>query len=118
MDGGDLLVLTENEISAAAGIALEAMSAMPPNADTLAGLPQRDAGGDFVDAAGDFVSRHARILQAGPDAFFDQSVAMADAARFNFDADLAGAGLGNGAVDHFQISVGLADLDGFHGEPF
>ena len=38
-DGGDFLVLAEHEIAAAAGFASEVMSAMPSDADALAGLP-------------------------------------------------------------------------------
>jgi hypothetical protein len=39
---------------------------------------------------------------------------MADSAGFDFDADLATGGLGNWTLDYFEISTGLADLNGFH----
>jgi hypothetical protein len=91
------------------------VSAMPAHADTLAGLPKNDVGADGVDAAGDLVSRYTRILKACPMAFFHKSVAVADAAGFDLDANLPASGFGDGAVDELEISTGLADLDGFHG---
>src|ERR1700690_128031 len=42
--GGDLLEFAVDEVSAAAGIALEAVSAMPSHADALAGLPESYVG--------------------------------------------------------------------------
>ena len=90
------------------------MASMPAHADALAGLPLRDSVADGIDAAGNFVSGNARVLDSGPVAFFYERVAVADAAGFNLDADLAASGLGNIAFDEFKISAGLADLDGFH----
>ena len=51
---------------------------------------------------------------SGPVSFFDQHVAVADAAGFDLDAHLAAGGFGDGALDDFEISSGFADLDGFH----
>jgi hypothetical protein len=39
---------------------------------------------------------------------------VADAAGFDFDADLITSGLGNGALNDFEVSTGFADLNGFH----
>jgi hypothetical protein len=55
-------------------------------------------------------------LQAWPGTFFDQSITVADAAGFHFDADLATGGFWDGAIDDFEISTGLADLNRFHGK--
>jgi hypothetical protein len=93
------------------------VSAVPTDADTLTGFPQSDVWADRIDASGDLVSGDAWIFQAWPDAFFDQSIAVANAAGFDFDADLATGGLGDWALDYFEISTGLADLDGFHRGP-
>jgi hypothetical protein len=39
---------------------------------------------------------------------------VTDAARFYLDADLTTSGLRNWAVDNFEASPGLADLNSFH----
>ncbi len=92
----------------------EVMAAVPAYADALAGFPVGNVGADGIDAAGDFVSGNARILDAGPMAFFHERVAVADAAGFDFNAHLGAAGFGNISFDQFEIAAGLADLDGFH----
>jgi hypothetical protein len=113
-DGGDFLVLAENEIAAAAGIAGKTVASVPPDSDALAGLPVGDVSADSIEAAGDFVPGDAWILDAGPIAFLYERVAVADAAGFDFNADLVSAGLGNVSFDEFEIAAGLADLDSFH----
>jgi hypothetical protein len=113
-DGGNFLVLAENEIAAAAGVASETMTAVPSDADALAGFPVRNVSTDSVDAAGDFVSGNAWILEAGPMAFSYERVAVADAAGFDFNPDLAAARLGNISFDEFEITAGFADLDSLH----
>ena len=90
---------------------------MPSQADPIPGLPERDVGAECVDASGNLVAGHARILNAGPVSLFHQRIAVADAAGLNFNAHLPAAGLRNGTLDDFKISTGLADLDGFHGRP-
>jgi hypothetical protein len=113
-DAGNFSELAENEIAAAAGIASETMAAVPSDADALAGFPVRNVGADSVDAAGDFVSGNAWILDARPMAFFCESVAVADAAGFDFNPDLGAAGFGNISFDEFEITSGFADLDSLH----
>src|SRR5271155_470191 len=98
-DPRNLLVLAENEITATAGIAGEIVATVPSDAYALAWLPIRDVSADSVDAAGNFVSGNARILEAGPDALLHEDVAMADAAGFDFDSDLGAAGFGNISFD-------------------
>jgi hypothetical protein len=93
---------------------VKSMAAVPSDADALAGLPVGNVGADGIDAAGDFVSGNARILDAGPVAFLYERVAVADAAGFDFNPDLAAGGLGNVSFDEFEITAGLADLDSFH----
>jgi hypothetical protein len=106
--------LAGNEFAAAAGFAGKAMAAMPTDSNALAALPVRDIGADGVDAAGDFVSRNARILDAGPMAFFHHGIAMANAAGFDFDADLVADGIGDGSFYEFEIASGFGYLDCFH----
>src|SRR4051812_37971871 len=105
---------TVDEIAAAAGIALEAVSAVPTDAHALARLPQSDFGADSIDKSGDLVAGNAWILQPRPHAFFYQRIAVADTARFHLDTHLSAARLGNGSFDDFEISTCFADLNGFH----
>jgi hypothetical protein len=60
------------------------------------------------------VSGYARILDAGPIAFLDQGVAVANAAGFDFNSHLVARGLGNISFDEFEIATGFADLYCFH----
>jgi hypothetical protein len=54
------------KLAAPAMIAIPTVPAMPTNADALAFLPRLNSFTDSVDDANHFVSRHARILKAGP----------------------------------------------------
>ena len=116
MEGCNLLVLTIDEIAAAAGFTREAMPAMPAHTNALGGLPLCYIGAYRVDAACNLGAGHTRILDSGPVAFFYQRIAVTNAAGFDLDADLAPRRLRNGAFDDFKISTGLADLNGFHGD--
>ena len=83
------------------------MSAMPAHADALAFFPWRDVVADRIDAPGDFVTRHTRILNSGPETFFDQHVAMANAARLHFHAHLSGPGSGMSRSTNSKSPPGL-----------
>jgi hypothetical protein len=63
---------------------------------------------------GNFVTRHARILKPGPETFFDQCIAVANAACFDLHAHLAGTWFGNVAFDEFPIATGFAYLCCLH----
>src|SRR3954467_3671795 len=80
---GDLLVFTKNEVTAPAGVADEAMPAMPADTNALARLPLRDVGANRVDPAGNFVAGNTRILQSGESRLLDDGVAVTDAAGFH-----------------------------------
>jgi hypothetical protein len=113
-DSGDFFLLAVNEVTAATGITSEIMTSVPSNADPLARFPVGYVGAHGIDAAGDFVSGNAWILEAGPMAFLYERIAVADATGFDFDPDLVARGFGNVSFDEFKITTGLADLDGFH----
>ena len=117
-DGGDLFELTQNEVAAAARVALEAVSAMPTNSHALAGLPQGDVSANGIDAPGNLVARHSRVLNSRPQPFFHERVAVTDAAGFHLDAHLPASGLRSWALDDFETTSRLADLDGLHANPF
>jgi hypothetical protein len=118
VNASDFLVLTVDEVPAAAGLTGETMSAMPANADALARFPLCDIGAHRIYASGDFMSGDARIFDAGPMTFFHQGIAVTNAARLDLDTNLATDWLGNRALNDFKVSTGLADLNGFHGERF
>jgi len=64
-DAGNFFELAEDELASTAGVAGEAMSAVPAYAHALAGFPLRDVCANRIDPAGDFMARDARILQSG-----------------------------------------------------
>jgi hypothetical protein len=115
-DAGNLFEPAVNEIAAAAGIAGETMASVPSDSGALAGFPVGNVSTDGVDAAGDFVAGNAWILNAGPMAFLYEDVAVADAAGFDFNPDLAAGGLGNVPFDEFEIAAGFVDLDSLHSQ--
>jgi hypothetical protein len=46
--------------------------------------------------------------------FFDERVAVTDAAGLDFNSNLIAAGLGNVSLDQFEIAARFADLNSFH----
>src|SRR5262245_52699953 len=92
------------------------MSAVPTDPDPLARLPKRNIGTDRVDSSRDFMSWHPWIFESGgPVTFFDEHIAVADAAGFHLDANLVMLWLGDGALADFKVSPRLRDLHDFHG---
>jgi hypothetical protein len=113
-DAGYFLILAVDEIATAAIVAGEVVTTVPPDSNALAGFPVRNVCADCVDAACDFVSGNARILKAGEQSFLYHSVAVADAAGFDFDPDLVAAGFGDRTLDEFKAPTRFADLNGSH----
>ncbi len=72
------------------------------DAHALTNFPFGDAGAEGFDAADYFVAGDARKLQAGIGAGYRGGVGVADAAGFDSDANLAGGGLGDGALYYFE----------------
>ena len=108
--------LAEDEIATPARVTLKTVAAVPSHSHPLAGLPQRNVGADRVDAPGNFVARHSRILNSRPEPFLYECVAVADTAGFHLEAHLPASRLWSWALDDFKSSSWLADLYGFHGE--
>jgi hypothetical protein len=90
------------------------VAAMPSDSHALTWLPIGDIGADGIDTARDFVSRNARIFKAGEMAFLHQRIAVADAASFNFYADLASARIRNISLYDLEITSSFADLRNLH----
>src|SRR6266576_1582958 len=85
--------------AAAALLAYEIMSAMPANADTLPAFPIRHAITDCMNASRDFMTRHTWILKPGPEAVFDNKIAVTNATRLHLHAHLSATWLRNFAFD-------------------
>ena len=84
------------------------MAAMPTYADALSLGPSSNVVTDRIDPSRDLVTRDTRILKPGPQTFFDQRVAMANAACLDLHAHLAGTWFGNVAFDEFPIATCFA----------
>lgn len=82
-DAGNFLVGAMDEISAAALQAGSVVATVPAYADALTLFPSGDAGADFVDDAGDFVTGRAGIGDAGEETVLDELLAEADAASLD-----------------------------------
>jgi len=86
------------------------MAAMPPHADSLTWAPCGHAFAEGVDPPRDFVTWDTRILNAGPQPFFNKEVAVTNATRLHFHADLSRAGFRNFTLDEFENSASSWDL--------
>src|SRR5712672_354253 len=101
-DAGDYGVEAIDDVTAAAGLAGAVFAAEEADAYSLTNFPFRDAGAEGFDAADYFVAGNAREFETGIGAGYGGGVGVADAAGFYADANLAGAGLGDGALYHFE----------------
>jgi histidine triad (HIT) family protein len=106
--------LTGHEITAAAGIAVTAVSAVPADPDPLAPHPSGNAFADRVDDSGDFMPGNPRIPDARPLSFPGQGIAVADAASFDLYAHVSGSGLCDLAFSKFKGTAGMTDLHDSH----
>jgi hypothetical protein len=97
---------TGGEFSAAAGTADRAVASDPADSNALAFGPVGYAFSQGIDDTGDFMARHAGIDQTGEKTFLGEKIAVADAAGFDFHADLAWAGIGDGSLHNFDGAVG------------
>src|SRR5579864_4520200 len=99
VDSGDFARGAHREIAAPALVAHKIVSAMPTNTNALTFVPVRNAISKRIDASGDFMSGYAWILKARPKSFFDENIAMTNAARFNFHTHLSRSWLRNFSLD-------------------
>src|SRR5207253_3606009 len=111
---GDFPTYAHGKISAPASITDQIVSAVPADTHTVAFFPLSNIGADSIDAAGDFMSRHSRVLKSRPETLFNQSIAVTDSACFHFHANLPGGRFGYIAFYQFPTSTGFPDLRRFH----
>jgi hypothetical protein len=90
------------------------MSTVPADADPLTACPLSNTAADCVDSSRDFMAWDSGKLKPGPKAVLDEHIAVANAARFHFDADLSGARLRDFAFHQLPIAARFADLGYFH----
>ena len=70
----------------------------PGDSDAIADADRVNARAEFFDARDDLVAGRNRFAQGLEFARGDVEIGAADAAGFNFEQNLAGAGLGDGQV--------------------
>jgi hypothetical protein len=87
---------------------------MPAYANTTAFFPRRHSRTEGIDAASDFVTWYARKLQAGPEPFLYQLIAVADPAGCHLYPHLPGTRLRNIAFDQLKITAWFANLGCCH----
>src|SRR5207253_11350232 len=110
----DFPIVAHGKISAPASITDQIVSAVPSDTHTVAFFPLSNIGADSIDAAGDFMSRHSRVLKPRPETLFNQSVAMTNAARLHFYTNLTRVRLWNIPFYQYPISTGFPDLRRVH----
>src|SRR6266567_4664204 len=113
-DASDLLRLARKQISAPAGIATPAVSAVPADSNALAWRPSGHSIADGIDGAGDLVPENARVLNPRPQAFLHEGIAVTYAARRDFDSDSSRRGLRYWPLDHFKRSLRTCKLCNTH----
>src|ERR1700727_890220 len=101
-------------LAAPAGIAVAAIASMPADTDALSRRPATHPLSNRVYRADDFVSRHARIDDAGEQALLGDAIAVTDPAGGDLDPHLAGAGFGDVALDQLERAGGIGDLGDAH----
>src|SRR5262245_41131619 len=87
---------------------------MPPDTDALAGRPADDSLADRVNRAGHFMSWHARELNPRPKPFLHERIAVANAARRDFDSNRSRRRLGNRPLDDFKLLFRARELGNTH----
>src|SRR5262249_24344435 len=87
------------KLASPAMIAIAAITAVPTNTDSLAVLPRLHTFADSIDNSDHLMSRHTRILDTGPESFFNQRIAVANAARLDLHAHPPSLRLGDLAFD-------------------
>ena len=80
-------------------IAITAVATVPADTGSLTVLPWLHPFAYSIHNSDDFMSRHTRVLDSGPEAFFDQRITVTNAARFNLDPHPAPLRLGDVAFD-------------------
>src|SRR5258708_1379005 len=114
VEAGDLSIDAHREVPASALFAHETMSSVPADTDALICGPCCHIVADCIDASGDFMTWHTGILKPGPQTFFNQSIAVANAARLNSHSHLPSVRLSDLALYQFPVATWFGYLRRFH----
>jgi hypothetical protein len=106
--------LARKKVSATAGVAVSAISSMPPDTDPLTFFPPDDICADRVDNSNDFMPGHPWVLKAGESPFFCERIAVAYPTCLNLDSHLSWAWLRDVAFDNLEGPIWSRDLYGTH----
>src|SRR6188474_2361304 len=90
------------------------MAAVPAHAHSRSSLPFRNIGTHGIECSDDFMSGHARILDAWESAGHGKHVTVADAAGLHLDSYLPRTRRWYLALDQLQRAVGVFDVNSFH----
>jgi hypothetical protein len=88
-DTWNLQILAIAKVSPAARETRSVVPSMPSDADALSDCPSGNTFPQFIDDPGHFVSRNARVLDAGQPSLFCQHIAVAYPARLHLDSYLS-----------------------------
>ena len=103
VDTRECLVLAAHEVAVAAVPTMPAAAAEKPYADALAGFPPLHTRADCVDATYRLVTGDTRPLD-WKHSFDGAGVRMADPARLNANADMAGVRIQQWLLGQFQLT--------------
>src|SRR5690348_4852180 len=110
----DRFIAASNKVPAAAGVADKIVSAMPAGSHSIAFLPFRYSLAHFVDDAGNFMPRNARVRDSRPEAVLQEVVAETNAAGMYFDPHLADTRSRNVALLNLKIRSRLSGNGSSH----
>jgi len=111
---GDLAGLACEEIPPTAGVAMPAMSAVPPDPYSLAWRPSGDAGANRIDHPCHLMTRNSRVLNSRKSSLFDQRIAVADAACLHLDSDRSRTRFRYRPFNEFKGPIRVRDLCNTH----
>src|ERR1700730_854119 len=93
------------KLGTTAGLAMARVPAIPPHAHPLARRPFGHARTHSINHSDHLVSWDTGVLEAGPEALFDERVGGTNATGVHLDPNLPGAGLRDLSFDQFKWSA-------------
>src|SRR5439155_6392923 len=111
---GDLAGLAGEEIPTTAVVAVPAISAVPPNARSLAWRPSSHAGANRIDHSRHLMTRNPRVPNARKNSLFDDRIAVTDATSLYLDSDRSSARFRYRTFNDLKRTVRSGDLHNTH----
>ena len=110
----DLASHAGEELAAAAVVAISAIAPVPPDARPLALRPSGDAAAHRIDDPRHLMTGTPGVLDPGKASLFDERIAVADAARLDFDPDRSRARLRDRPFHNLNSALTPRDLRNPH----